>query len=602
MPNTIVSGVSLKVAPGEAIAIVGESGSGKTMTARSLIGLLPQGIHASGRILFDGVDVLALSRPELRNLRGSGIAMLFQDPFTMLNPLLPVRAHVEETLAPERDRPLSTASRQAQARSRLAEVGIPDATVGARYPFQLSGGMRQRVGIAAALARNCRLFIADEPTTALDVTTQKEILSLIKSLQRSRGMALLLITHNLRVAFAMADRVYVMYAGSILEVGVPSRLEARPMHPYTLGLLLSEPPVEFRLREQTAISGSVPRADEVAYICPFAPRCRWALEQCNSAKPALVPINGSHASACVRVAEIEPAMAEVRRLGSVGDTTADAPKPSRRVVDVVDLSKTFKVGGGRGATEMAALANVDLSLDTNEVVALVGESGSGKTTLGRCLVGLEVPTGGRVVIDGVEASDWDRLDRATRNRLRRSIQMVFQDPYSTLNPSLTVGETLGEALTVAAGNKRSQSRARAIELLERVGLPSAYLGRKPVVLSGGERQRVAIARALAVEPKILVCDEPLSALDVSVQAQVLNLFGSLVRDLGISMLFITHDLAVARQIATRVYVLYRGRVVESGTAADILDTPRDPYTIRLINSIPRQGARWLEGQPTAPAN
>ena len=580
--RTLVSGIDLDVAPGEAIGIVGESGSGKTMTARAIVGLLPAGVTARGQILYEGRDLLRLPDRARAQVRGAGISLLLQDPFTLLNPLMPVGRHIEETLRTGARRVERRGSLRAEVLRRLAEVGIPDPTVADRYPFQLSGGMRQRVGIAAALARNCRLLIADEPSTTLDVTTQKEILDLLTSIQRAHGMGLVLITHNLRVAFLMCCRVYVMYSGSVLETAPSASLEADPRHPYTLGLLMSEPPVDRRVIRFEAIAGSVPAPDDVATICAFAARCRWADAPCRTGPPPLAAIGGARWTACLRTEEIHEEMLALRRIPqsvSAARDTSPGPEP---LVRVEGLHKTYE---GRRA-RVRALSGVSLEIAANESVGLVGESGSGKTTLGRCLVGLETPTSGLISIDGVLAMNYDSVTAADRRHLRRTIQMVFQDAYSTLNPSLTVGSILMEA--VGAGGERRAGRVAAVRaLLERVGLPPAYAMRKPVALSGGERQRVAIARALAVGPKILVCDEPVSALDVSVQAQMLNLFRALQSDLGTAFLFITHDLAVARQVTDRIYVLYRGEIVESGPTADVLDRPQHPYTIRLVESIPR---------------
>jgi peptide/nickel transport system ATP-binding protein len=581
--NVLVSGIDLALAAAETVGIVGESGSGKSMTAKAIIGLLPPGVRASGSVHFKGREILNLPESELAQLRGSEISLLFQDPFTMLNPLLPAGMHVAESLA--------SGNRRAEALRRLAEVGIRDPAVADRYPFQLSGGMRQRVGIASSLARDCKLLIADEPSTALDVTTQKEILALLKSMQEARGMGLILITHNLRVAFAMCDRVYVLYAGMVLEVGSAAALEGEPLHPYSLGLLLSEPPADRRLRQLTAIPGSVPPAGQVLDCCPFASRCEWVEDVCRAGRPPIRQVEAGRWSACVRIDQIREEMATRRREAERRDRHEAGSTASKPVVVTENLEKTF-VTGGRVRRENRALGGVSLKIDEAESVGLVGESGSGKTTLARCLVGLETPTSGRITIAGLDASDFGRLSGRDRRRLRHTIQMVFQDPYSTLNPSRTIGATLKEALLVAEPRPRNLEAA-ARELLARVGVPTGYVVRKPVALSGGERQRVAVARALAVNPRILVCDEPVSALDVSVQAQVLNLFKSLQLELGMTYLFVTHDLAVARQVVDRVYVLYKGEVVETGPVEKVLDHPQHPYTRRLVDSIPRSEEGWL---------
>jgi len=430
------------------------------------------------------------------------------------------------------------------------------------------------------------------------VTTQREILARLREVQQSRGMGLIMITHDLRVAFALCDRVLVLYAGSVLETAAAEQMEAEPLHPYTLGLLLSDPPVDRRLSQMAAIPGSVPAPDQVASSCAFAPRCEWRAQDCTQAAPPLAEVAAGRWSACIRIPEITPQMQEARgaaqasqlESGEVPAEPADAGPPGAVVV-VRDLAKVFgdKRQSGR---RVAALKGVTLEIGENEAVGLVGESGSGKTTLGRCLVGLESPTGGSVRVNGVDTGQAARLSSAERRRLRRTVQMVFQDPYSTLNPVRTIGATLGEALTAADDQVREVRKAVA-ELLQRVGLPGRYAERKPVALSGGERQRVAVARALAVRPRLIVCDEPVSALDVSVQAQILNLLTEVRRELGVSYLFITHDLAVVRQVAERVYVLRQGEVVEQGNTGDVLDHPQHWYTRMLVDSIPSSEEAWL---------
>lgn len=582
--RTIVTNLDLTLAAGETIGIVGESGSGKSMTARALIGLLPAGLTAQGQVLLEGRDVLQLSNRDLARIRGREIALLMQDPFTMLNPVIRCGLQVTDVLK-DRDARMSRRARRAEAIRRLTEVGIPEAVD--RFPFELSGGMRQRVAIAAALASDPRVLIADEPSTALDVTTQAEVLALLKSLQESRAMGLVLITHDLRVAFSTCDRLYVLYAGSLLEVGAASALEAEPMHPYTLGLLLSEPPADRRLSELVAIPGTVATVDDVADMCTFAPRCQWAQAECTSGQPPLVGVAHDRRSACVRLDEIQP---EMRRLRGAAQhsaevaTPGDAPKP---LVTVAGVSKVYADPSGRRArAPVKALDEVSIVVGAGESVGLVGQSGSGKTTLARCLVGLEKATSGKITIDGTAAEDFRLIPAKDLQRLRRTIQIVFQDPYSSLNPLRTVGATLLEAVALDEDRGR-EADLRVHELLERVGLHAAYAKRKPVALSGGERQRVAIARALAVRPRLIVCDEPVSALDVSVQAQILSLFRSLRSELGVGYLFITHDLAVVRQVVERIYVLHRGRVVESGPVGTVLDNPQHSYTAQLVDSVPR---------------
>ena len=587
--RTIVRSLDLSLDEAETVGIVGESGSGKSMTARALVGLLPSGLSARGEVRLDGNNILDLSQRELGRIRGSEVALVLQDPFTMLNPVTRCGDQVADGLVDAAGRRLGRRARREEASRRLAEVGIPE-TVD-RYPFELSGGMRQRVAIAAALAGDPRILIADEPSTALDVTTQREILALLKSLQTSRSMALLLITHDLRVAFSTCDRIYVLYAGSLLEVGGAGAVEAEPLHPYTLGLLLSEPPGDRRLTELVAIPGSVPAADDVATMCPLAPRCQWAQSKCEVSHPPLNAVADNRLSACLRIDEIRAEMHSLRHNAerpAVVHHTAEASVP---LVRVDNLEKAFAdASRRRGSPPVIALGGVSITVGVTESVGLVGESGSGKTTLARCLVGLETPTAGVITIDGVDASNYGSLSADQLRKLRRTVQIVFQDPYSSLNPLRTVGSALKEVLELHHKGGRNLEGGVA-ELLERVGLAASLSRRKPVALSGGERQRVAIARALAVQPRLIICDEPVSSLDVSVQAQILGLFRTLRDELGVGYLFITHDLAVVRQVVERVYVLYRGEVVESGPVETVLDHPQHAYTVRLVESVPRSASQ-----------
>ncbi|WP_406485939.1 dipeptide ABC transporter ATP-binding protein [Streptomyces phaeochromogenes] len=580
--STVVSGVDLTIAAGEMIAVVGESGSGKSVTAKAIMGLLPQGLHASGTIAFDGKNLMDMGPRQRRAMRGNAIGMILQDPFTMLNPVMRVGRILVESLPPELARRPRAEKRQEAVR-RLAEVGIDDPSVVDRYPFQLSGGMRQRVAIAAALACDPEILIADEPSTALDVTTQHEILSLIKELQRSRGMGVMLITHDLRLAFGTCDRVHVFYAGSLLEVAPSADLEHEPLHPYSHGLLLSEPPADRKLREMLSIPGSVPAPDDVADGCAFAPRCRWATDVCTESAPELVSVGGGRWSRCVRLADIRDEMVEIRSRVEAGVDELPTPDQTRdQLVQVRDVVKQFDNGKGG----VRAVDGVSINIAAGQSVGIVGESGSGKTTLARMLIGLETASGGEIEIDGVSATDWSALSRRDARRLRGTVQMVFQDPYSSLNPMRTIGWTLQEAIRTH-DPKAADMSAQVGDLLETVGLPASYAQRKPVALSGGERQRVAIGRALAARPQLLICDESVSALDMSVQAQILNLFGKLREERGIGYLFITHDLAIVRQVADYIYVMHRGRVVEHGPTGDVLDRPKAPYTRKLIDSVPR---------------
>jgi peptide/nickel transport system ATP-binding protein len=584
--GTIVDGLDVDLAPGETIGIVGESGSGKSLTAKALVGLLPPGVGATGSVRFEGRELLATRERQWRRLRGAEIALMLQDPFTMLSPLMRVGRQITETIRDADGRRLTRSAARSEALTRLAEVGIRDPAVADRYPFQLSGGMRQRVGLAAALASDPRVLIADEPSTALDVTTQREILRLIRTTQERRGMSVVLVTHDLRVAFSFCERIYVLYAGALLETATAQALEEQPLHPYTHGLLTSEPPLSRRVAKLEAIPGSVPPAETVLGECAFAPRCVWVEGACRTERPALREIAPQRLTACRRIEAIAPELVVKLPPAVTGAAAANGAEP---VVRIRDLAKSF------GATH--ALDGVSLDIGPGASVGLVGESGSGKTTLARCLVGLERPTGGVVEIDGTDVSDYDALSARQRDEARRAVQIVFQDPYSTLNPARTVGFTLSEAVRRSAAGRVARSRSVA-ELLELVGLPRSFVSRKPAALSGGERQRVAIARSLALRPKILICDEPVSALDVSVQAQILNLLGELNERLGLGYLFITHDLAVVRQVTDTVHVLHDGRVVESGPTEQILGEPAHAYTRSLIASVPQSNPTWLS--PVAP--
>ncbi len=589
--EAIVSGVNLAVARGESVGIVGESGSGKSMTARAITGLLPRGLSASGEIRYRNRNLLDLTERAWRGVRGTEIGLILQDPFTMLNPVLRCASILGESLRTQRR--LDRNARRAEVLRRLAEVGIHDPAAADRYPFQLSGGMRQRVGIAAALARDPEILIADEPSTALDVTTQRETLSLIKQIQATRGMGLVLITHDLRVAFAMCDRIYVLYAGTVVEVGKPAELDAEPLHPYTQGLLLSEPPLDHRVATMFSIPGAVPNPDAVTNRCPFVDRCQWATEICSNGPVSLSTIEGDRQSACVRLPAIRAELAAVRRQAVAGAAPRQPDRLTSRLIDVRAVSKEF-VHSGR--TTHRALDEVSLSVGENECVGLVGESGSGKTTLARLLVGLERASAGTITIDGVDATDWSALGRADLRKLRGSVQIIFQDPYSSLDPMRSIGWTIAEAITTRSRRARNVGQ-RVADLLSEVGLPQSYAELRPVALSGGMRQRVAIARALATEPRLLVCDEPVSALDVSVQAQILNLIRRLHVDRGLGYLFITHDLSIVRQVSDYLYVMHRGRVVESGPTEQVLDGPKDPYTVDLLKSVPRADQSWLTSSP-----
>ena len=563
--NTLLRDLGLSLSRGETIGIVGESGSGKSIAMRAIMGLLPEGLEATGEVRLGETDLL---RPgAAAAYRGKRITMMFQDPFTMLNPL----QTAGETLAEGLNSPDS-----GEIVRRLEEVGIHDPAVVGRYPFELSGGLRQRVGLAAALAKDPEILIADEPSTALDVTTQAEIVDLLGKTGRERGMGLLLITHDLRLAFSTCDRVLVLYAGALLEAGRTEEVAAQPRHPYTLGLLLSEPPADRRVEELYAIPGAVPTAESVLGGCPFAARCEWAAPACLDTDAVLRVANVAHRSACLRQEEIGAEMNErqERRRAEAGrgaDQATGAP-----LVRISGLTKNFG--------EARVLEGIDIEIYTGECLGLVGESGSGKSTIARCLVGLERADSGKISLDEAAVVDPATGSATELADFRRAVQFVFQDPYATLNPRHSIRKCFDEILH--ADQRPDRDDVEKTALLEQVGLTPAYLARRPAQLSGGERQRIAIARALALGPKLLICDEAVSALDVSVQAQILNLLKQLARERGLAYLFVTHDLAVVRQMADRVAVLDKGRIIETGPVNRVMDAPREPYTKKLVASLP----------------
>ena len=609
----VVDGVSLSVRAGEIAALVGESGCGKSVTALAVMGLLarPAARVAGGRIRFGGRDLLQLTEAQMRKLRGREIAMVFQEPMTSLNPVLTIGMQVMEPCLQHLG--MGTAAARARAVELLGTVGIPD---GARrlgqYPHQLSGGMRQRVMIAMALACRPRLLIADEPTTALDVTVQAEILALLQRLAREQGIGILIVTHNLGVVARYADAVHVMYAGRVQEQGRATDVFARPSHPYTVGLLRSVPrldqPRRFRL---ATIDGAPPDLGHPPAGCRFAPRCGMAIARCGTA-PEPTELGAGHRAACHRATELaemgadavfpeqRPGLPAVRRRAALGEP----------LLRVAGLRKHFPVPG-RDATGgplvVRAVEDVSFQIHRGETVGLVGESGCGKTTVGRMIVQLTDPTAGEIMRDGLPlrapGRSWRDDSRATSR-----IQMVFQDPGGSLNPRLTIGRTLSETSRARHRLTRPHTRQRVAELLDQVGLPAEMAARYPHQLSGGQRQRVGIARALSLEPELIVCDEPVSALDVSIQGQIVNLLRALQEQLNLALLFIAHDLAVVRHISDRVVVMYFGRVVETGDSDSLYAAPLHPYTQALLDAVPvpdpaieaRRRPVVLRGEPPSP--
>jgi peptide/nickel transport system ATP-binding protein len=580
-----VRGVDLDVAAGEAVAIVGESGSGKTMMALSTLGLLPGAARVEGSVRVAGHELVGADSATLRHVRGGVAAMVFQDPMTALNPMYSVGWQVQETLRLHGLR----GRREADERvlQLLESVGLPHPRqMARRYPHELSGGMRQRVMIAIAIANDPKLLVADEPTTALDVTVQAQILETLQSLQHTLGAALILISHDLGVVAGVSDRVMVMYAGRSVEVGDVGTVFAAPRMPYTAGLLASLPSLKKRNERLPSIPGSPPSALRVRSGCAFAPRCSYAGAACEEA-PALRELAPGHSVSCHYPLQNEHPPRFGPPLGTSRPAVEPAPvepQTGQAVLTVNNLVKDFRTGGSRAFTRsmVRAVDGVDLRIEAGRTLALVGESGCGKTTLAQLVVRLIDPTEGVIVLRGQDISGLsDRQLRATRS----AVQIVFQDPYSSLNPQQTVGEIIGEPLLVrrVPGPERT-SRVR--ELLETIGLEPAAASRYPHEFSGGQRQRIGIARALTLEPDVLVLDEPVSALDVSVQAGILNLLNDIQRERGTSYLFISHDLAVVRQVADEVAVMYLGVIVEQGPADSIYNQPAHPYLLALLSAVP----------------
>jgi peptide/nickel transport system ATP-binding protein len=588
-----VEGISYKVKPGEVVALVGESGCGKSVSSLAIMRLLarPAGRVVAGRILFQGVNLLDLSEDEMREIRGRDIAMIFQEPMTSLNPVLTIGFQIMEPLMIHLG--MTAQAARARAAELLKMVGIPDTERRLdQYPHQFSGGMRQRVMIAIALSCNPKLIIADEPTTALDVTIQAQILKLMKDLSRDLGIALVVITHNLGIVARYANRVNVMYAARLAEQGTAADVFAKPLHPYTAGLLRSVPRLDKpRGLKLETIDGLPPNLLDPPLGCRFAPRCPAKQDACVAAPPPLVEAEPHHYSACVRAKE----MAQVGPAG-MGLQSANPQPPRSKQLDrsspllrVHDLRTYFEVGAGlhmfkHKRLEVRAVDGLSLEVFRGETVGLVGESGCGKTTVGRTLLRLEQATGGEIVFGGANVT---RSKGQQLKDYRRKIQVIFQDPYSSLNPRMTIGEIIAEPMQVyKLVPDRKAAREKVRELLTQVGLFEYMAERYPHELSGGQRQRVGIARALAMQPSFIVCDEPVSALDVSIQAQIINLLEDLQSKYQLTYLFIAHDLAVVRHISDRVVVMYLGRVMEIADRDALYADPLHPYTRALLDAVP----------------
>jgi peptide/nickel transport system ATP-binding protein len=571
--------LSFTLERGETLGIVGESGSGKSMTALALMRLLPRGAQLTAKSLrLESDDLLSMSeRKFAQTVQGSRIGMIFQEPMTSLNPVYTIGRQLTE--AAVRLGRMDGSAARARAVSLLDRVGIPEPGARMRqYPHQLSGGQRQRVMIAMALMLDPKILIADEPTTALDVTVQAQIMALLADLQAENGMAMIIISHDLAVVSQTTDRVAVMYGGEMLEAGRATDVLAHARHPYTAALLRAIPTIEGPRNRLLAIPGIVEAQKSEPKACVFAPRCADARTDCLDARP---PVQGgvSHWARCVLTDRHQmSAAADAEPLPQARQTEQEADL----MIEARNVTKIYNIKGGLFGrrTEIRAVDNVSLSVRRGETLALVGESGSGKSTLARILLGLNDPTTGDVRLQGRPITGMGDTERA------RLVQPIFQDPYSSLNPRRTVGEIIARPLRLA-GVHVDEATQRARDMMEVVRLPSQLLHSFPLHLSGGQRQRVAIARAMVNNPEVLICDEPTSALDVSVQAQILNLLCDLQAEFGLTTLIITHDMAVVHQLANRVAVLLKGKLVEEGTAEEVLTAPRVHYTRTLLEAAPR---------------
>ncbi|MDH6626220.1 peptide/nickel transport system ATP-binding protein [Streptomyces sp. LBL] len=609
-----VNDVSFDIYPGDVLGIVGESGSGKSVTARSIMRMVrPPGEIYAGTVQFDGEDLLALPESEMRRRRGSKVAMVFQDPQAALNPVMKVGDQIVEAMTVHG---VDKKTARARAVELLEQVGIPDIpTKIDQYPHQFSGGMRQRVVIAIALANDPALLIADEPTTALDVTIQAQILRLLSRLRTELGIAVAIITHDMGVVAELCTDVVVMYGGRTVEKGTVEQVFTHPRHPYTAALLDAMPRLDDDRdgRPLPAIPGAPPDPAALPAGCAFAPRCQFAEDACGQGTPELLQIGGTGQTAACFVAQRGVDVSPSHVVATVpAEDAAPAPQTpvptAETVLEVRDLR--IDVGSRRHGLfhqepPVYAVDSVSLSVHAGRTLGLVGESGCGKSTLSRGIVGINPIAGGSVLVGGTDVSAMREEDL---KRVRSSVQYVFQDPYASLNPRRTIRQSLSEALAFRGiGGQALETAARS--LMEQVGLRPELLDRYPHAFSGGQRQRIGIARALAREPRTLVLDEPVSALDMSVQAQIINLLEELQNELGLGYLFIAHDLSVVRHLSDTVAVMYLGRIVEYGDVADVYGSPQHPYTAALLSSSPvasvaerERESIVLRGDLPSPAN